>query len=73
MLNPFRAGHIRTRLTWWYVAMLASILVVYAAGSSVLLWWDLVRELDRHGIQDIETVEGLLQFAPDGRLTFNED
>jgi heavy metal sensor kinase len=38
-----------------------------------LVWRDLSRELDRHGIQDIETVEGLLQFRPDGTLFFNED
>lgn len=72
-MNPFRGGRIRTRLTWWYVAILGSILLVYAAGSAVMLWWELGRELDRHGIQDIETVEGLLQFRPDGRLFFNED
>jgi heavy metal sensor kinase len=73
MLNPFRSGHIRTRLTLWYVAMLAAILLLYAAGSSLLVWRDLSRELDRHGIQDIETVEGLLQFRLDGSLFFNED
>jgi heavy metal sensor kinase len=73
MLNPFWSGHIRTRLTFWYVSMLAAILLVYAAGSSALVWRDLSRELDRHGIQDIETVEGLLQFRPDGTLFFNED
>ncbi len=73
MLNVFRTGRLRTRLTIWYVVLLALILIVYAAGSSVLLWWDLRRELDRHGIQDIETVEGLLRFNASGRLTFNED
>ncbi len=73
MLNPFGSVTIRVRLTAWYVAMLASILVIYAFGSSVLVWWDLCRELDRHGIQDIETVEGLLQFRPDGRLFFSEN
>jgi heavy metal sensor kinase len=73
VLNPFRAGRIRVRLTVWYVTMIAAILVIYAAGSSALLWWNLSRELDRHGIQDIETVEGLLRFAPDGHLYFDED
>jgi heavy metal sensor kinase len=70
---PFRPGHIRTRLTLQYLAVLACLLLLYGVGSSVLLWWDLRRELDSYAIQDIETVEGLLQFDSRGRLHFNED
>ena len=73
MLKALRAGRIRTRLTIWYVFLLAAILISYAVGSSAVLWWDLRHELDRHGIQDIETVEGLLRFNSSGQLTFDEN
>ncbi len=65
--------HIRTRLTLWYVLMLAGVLCLYAVGTAVLLSWDLRAELTRHAIEDIETVEGLLYFDPDGILHFHDD
>jgi heavy metal sensor kinase len=65
--------HIRTRLTLWYTLVLAGVLCLYAAGTAVLLYWDLHAELTRHTIEDIETVEGLLFFGPDGNLRFRDD
>jgi heavy metal sensor kinase len=63
-----RAQHVRTRLTIWYVILLAGILAMYVAGSSVFLFFNLRRELDHSLIEDIETTEGLLRFAPEGTL-----
>jgi tetratricopeptide (TPR) repeat protein len=63
-----RAQHVRTRLTIWYVSLLAGILALYVAGSSIFLFFNLRRELDRSLIEDIETTEGLLRFAPEGTL-----
>jgi heavy metal sensor kinase len=65
--------HIRTRLAFWTVLMLAAVLAVYAAGAAFLLFWDLRLELTRHAIEDIETVEGLLYFDPAGTLHFRDD
>ncbi len=65
--------HIRTRLTLWYVLMLAGVLCLYAAGTAQLLYWDLHAELVHHTIEDIETVEGLLFFGPEGDLRFHDD
>ncbi len=66
----FKFTHIRTRLTLWFVSALAVVLLVYSAASCLLLLRDLRRQLVRHAIQDLETVEGLLSFDAQGRLTF---
>ncbi|MBI3471934.1 MAG: two-component sensor histidine kinase, partial [Candidatus Solibacter usitatus] len=63
-----RPQHVRTRLTLWYVGVLAGVLMLYVAGASTFLFFNLRGELDRNTIQDLETVEGLLNFAPDGTL-----
>jgi heavy metal sensor kinase len=39
----------------------------------VLEYWQLTRQLYHAEIQDIETAEGLLAFAPDGRLELHEE
>ncbi len=70
---PFRLKHVRARLTLWYVLVLAAFLVLYAAGTSSLLLWDLRSQLTRYAIQDIETVEGLLSFNPKGTIVFKDD
>lgn len=64
---------IRTRLTLWYVAILAAGLLLFVAATSIVLYWQLFRQLTRFAIQDVETIEGLLFFAPDGTLQLNED
>jgi heavy metal sensor kinase len=56
------------RLTLWYVAVLASILVIYGAGTSALLFLQLRSELDRVAIEDLETIEGFLSFDSHGRV-----
>src|SRR6266496_2192308 len=63
-----RPRHVRTRLTLWYVGVLAGVLMLYVAGTSTFLFFNLRTELDRNTIQDLETVEGLLNFGPDGTL-----
>jgi heavy metal sensor kinase len=65
--------HIRARLAFWTVLMLAAVICLYTAGASLLLFWDLRHELTRHAIEDIETVEGLLYFDSAGKLQFRDD
>src|SRR5580658_4344338 len=67
-----RPIHLRTRLTVWYVSILAALLLLTWVGISVLLFWQLRTQLDRFDVQEIETVEGLLFFAPDGSLKMRE-
>ncbi len=68
-----RPKHVRTRLTLWYVAVLAIVLLLSAGLVGSLLFWQLRSQIDHYAVQDIETVEGLLYFNPAGRLELNED
>jgi heavy metal sensor kinase len=65
--------HIRTRMTFWFVAALAVVVLLYSAVACFFLLRDLRTQLVRYAIQDVETVEGLLYFTPDGRLTLRDD
>jgi|HubBroStandDraft_6_1064221.scaffolds.fasta_scaffold88404_3 heavy metal sensor kinase len=68
-----RPTHLRTRLTLWYMSVLAALLILSCAGTGVLLFWQLRAQLDHFAIQEIETVEGLLFFTPDQKLQMRED
>lgn len=68
-LGPTR---IRTRLTLWYIAVFSLVMIFYVAGACVVQYWQLTDQLYHAEIEDMETVEGLLYFSPDGRLQLNE-
>src|SRR5438876_1167333 len=68
-----RPRNLRTRLTFWYVAVLAAVLLIYGAGTSALLLYKLRSQLDRLAVEDLETVEGFLSFGPDGKLSLRND
>jgi heavy metal sensor kinase len=55
------------------VGILAGMLVVSVAGTSFVLYLQLTSQLTKFAVQDVETVEGLLSFQPDGHLTLSED
>src|SRR5580693_3217432 len=65
--------HIRTRLTVWYILVLAALLVFYSVGTSVLLVGRLKQQLSVRAIEDLETIEGLLYFGADGNLRLRDD
>lgn len=69
----FRRLPFRVRLTTWYVLVLAVILLLFVAGSSLVLYLQLLKQMSNFAIQDVETIEGLLFIAPDGRLSLHED
>lgn len=68
-----RPKHVRTRLTLWYVALIATVLVLSWSVVGLFLFLQLRNQVDHYAIQDIETVEGLLFFDPAGRLELRED
>jgi heavy metal sensor kinase len=68
-----RPTHVLTRLTLWYVSVLAGLLVLAWGGTVALLFWQLRSQLDHFAIQEVETVEGLLFFSPQGQLSMRED
>src|SRR5277367_5936733 len=65
--------HVRTRLTLWYVCMLAGVLALSWGLTGSFLFLQMRSQLDNYAVQDIETVEGLLYFDASGRLILRED
>ncbi len=68
-----RPKHVRTRLTLWYVALLATVLVLSWSLIGLFLFLQLRSQGDHYAIQDIETVEGLLSFNSSGQLELRDD
>jgi heavy metal sensor kinase len=68
-----RSTSIRTRLTLWYIAIFSLVLGLFISGACFLHYWQLSAQLYYAEVQDLETVEGLLYVAPDGRLLLHED
>src|ERR1700733_8671924 len=64
----FGVRRVRTRLTLWYVFVLASVLLLSWGLTASFLFLQLRSQLDHYAIQDIETVEGLLHFDAAGTL-----
>jgi heavy metal sensor kinase len=68
-----RPTFIRDRLTLWYIGIFGMVLAIYICGACTLQYWQLSDQLHHAEVEDVETVEGLLYFAPDGRLLLQED
>ena len=69
-----RPTHLRTRLTLWYVCGARGAADPrLGRRPALVLFWQLRSQLDHFAIQEIETVEGLLYFTPDGGLQMRED
>jgi len=69
----FGVRRVRTRLTLWYVFVLAGVLILSWVLTASFLFLQFRGQLDHYAIQDIETVEGLLYFDARGDLTLRED
>jgi heavy metal sensor kinase len=68
-----RSRNVRHRLTLWYVSVFGLILLFFICGATLLEYWQLSNRMYHAEIQDIETAEGLLAFAPDGALELHEE
>src|ERR1700676_5260796 len=55
------------------MCVLAGLLILAWGGTIALLFWQLRSQLDHFAVEEIETVEGLFFFAPDGKLGLRED
>src|SRR5437899_11374582 len=69
----FHRSHIRTRLTVWFLSALAVVRLLYSSAACFFLLQDLRHQLVRYAVQDLETVEGLLYFTPQGKLLLRDD
>jgi len=72
-MKSWRPKNVRTRLTLWYVSILAVILVLYVALVFTFQYTLLARQIYHDEIQDVETVEGLLYFDQDGTLRLQQN
>jgi heavy metal sensor kinase len=72
-VRNLRPRHVRTRLTLWYIAVLACVLVLSWGLTASFLFLQMRSQLDNYAVQDIETVEGLVYFDAGGRLILRED
>lgn len=72
-MKHFWPKHVRTRLTIWYVAILAAVLLIYGASTSAIVLLQLRSQLDHLATEDLETVEGFLSFGSDGTLGLRND
>lgn len=69
----FWPNQIRRRLTLWYVAIFGGVLAAYLCVACIVQYWQLSEQLYHAEIQDIETVQGLLYFNEEGKLSLHED
>src|SRR5229473_6461465 len=67
----FRPRNVRSRLTLWYVLVLASLLALYAGVASLFLFLSLREDFDQNLLQDVETVEGMLTKEPNGGVSLH--
>jgi len=72
-VKRFTPTNLRSRLTSWYVAVLALLLLVYAAIVFAFQYAVLTRQMLHDEIQDVVTVEGLLYFDTTGKLQLRQD
>src|SRR5438552_5846468 len=63
--------HVRSRMTLWYVLVLGFLLLAYAGGASLYLFYSLREQLDHDLSEDVERVEGLLENTPDGMVALD--
>jgi hypothetical protein len=68
--SPRRLG---TRIVISYVLLIACATLLFAAGTAIVLFFQMRAQIKHFVVQDIENVEGLLSFTEDGRLTVRED
>ena len=68
-----RPTYIRSRLTLWYVGIFSLVIGLYICAACAIQYWASNDQLYRAEVQDMETVEGLLYFTPDGQLLLHED
>ena len=66
-------GHIRIRLTLWYVAIFGLLFAAYICAECFLQYWQLKQQLYHAEVQDMETVQGLLYFTTNGQLSLHEE
>jgi heavy metal sensor kinase len=71
MIPRWSAASIRVRLTAWYAAVLALMLILYATATFLAVRHEFLEQFDDQLHDDFETAEGLLTRTPDGRISWS--
>src|SRR5207237_8664181 len=69
MRSWWSTASIRVRLTAWYAAALALMMVVYAAATFAAVRHEFFEQVDDQLHEDFESAEGVLAPPADGRET----
>src|SRR5258706_7258991 len=69
----FRPRNVRSRLTLWYVLVLATLLALYAGVASLFLFLNLREDFDHNLLEDLETIEGTLTKEPNGLVSLHSN
>jgi signal transduction histidine kinase len=72
-VNRWWLTNLRSRLTLWYVGVLAALLVIYAVLVFSFQYAVLTKQIVHDEVQDVVTVEGLLFFDMAGKLQLRQD
>lgn len=73
MTFSWSTASIRARLTVWYAAALALMMVVYAAATFAAVRHEFYEQFDDQLHEDFETAEGFLTPTSDGHITWSGD
>jgi heavy metal sensor kinase len=68
--KPRRLG---TRLALSYIFLLATAMLLFTAGTAAALFLQMRAQLNHFAVQDIETIGGLISFAPGGAIAVRDD
>lgn len=71
--NLKRPKRLGTRLALSYIFLLAGAMVVFIGGTAAVLFLEMRAQLAHFAVEDIETVEGLLSFTPNGKVKVRDD
>ncbi|HEX4134171.1 MAG TPA: ATP-binding protein [Bryobacteraceae bacterium] len=66
-------ARLGTRLAVSYILLAASIMIVFTIGTGIALFFQMRAQVEHFAVQDIETVEGLLAFTPNGKIIVRDD
>jgi len=66
-----RPRNVRSRLTLWYLLVLAGLLALYAGVASLFLFLSLREDFDQNLLEDLETVEEMLTKEPNGGVSLH--
>ena len=72
-MSVFKPKRLGTRLALSYILLLAGAMVVFTAGTAGVLFVQMRAQSAHFAVQDLETVEGLMSFLPDGTLRVRDD